>query len=496
MALVAAVATAGVLAYSNDRVAEIRRTTLGGALATDELEPGAAQNYLIVGIDDAGRLPEGDVVRERDIGPRLTDTIMVMRVDPTAAAAEVLSFPRDLLVDIPGRSTRARINSAFETDGPEGLVETIDLNFGIPIHHYLEVDFAGFRELVSIIGGVPVHFPHPVRSQGGSETGDPTVQLDIPEAGCWTLGPVQALGFARVRKDFQVQDADGDWHTDPGGDYSRVERQQLFVRLALQQAIAKGARNVATLRRLVDTGVTHVVIDDGLEPESLVELSRSFRSFDPDELVTYTLPVDEASGGGPAYLYLREDEAEPILARFRGDPMEGAPLTELEGVTVRVSNGTGTPNQARDVSDLLGLAGFTTVLPAADTPPGFPTLVRFDEGGASAARTVAAWIDGGVVFEATDLPEGVDVELVTGDDWGGVRSSPRSLDGVEIEVPGADESTGTTAPTVDDTTVDDTWPQDATGPVEQPLGDVDDPDDDAFYRVHAPAPDAECRPTE
>ena len=241
------------------------------------------------------------------------------------------------------------------------------------------MNFAGFQELVEIVDGIPVWFPHPTRSRE-------TVKLEIPAAGCWVLGPRQALGFARARKDYQVQDADGDWHTDMGGDYSRVERQQLFIQLALQQAIAKGARNVNTLRRLIGLGVSSVVIDDQLAPDSLAELSRSFRSFAPTDLVTYTLPVDEAPLGGPAYLYLREAEAEPTLARFRGGDAGITPPVPVADVTVQVRNATGTPNQARDVTAALGAVGFSTLVPGVDGGPGFPTVIQYAPGAEAHAR--------------------------------------------------------------------------------------------------------------
>jgi LCP family protein required for cell wall assembly len=459
LAIVAAAVVATSLAYSNDQVAQINRKVFeGGVLANEELETGDPQNFLLVGVDDASGLDEGDVVRRRPTGTKLTDTIMVLRVDPQAGTADIVSFPRDLLVDIPGRTSRARINSAFETGGPDLLVQTIAENFGIPVHHYLEVDFAGFRELVQVVGGIPVYFPHPVRSAD-------SVTLEIPAPGCWVLGPVQALGFARARKDYQVQDADGDWHTDLGGDYSRVERQQLFIQLALRQAIAKGARNLNTLRRLIDLGIASVTIDDALEPEMIVDLSRSFRSFDPAELVTHTLPVDEAAPGGPAYLYLREEEAEPILAIFRGgDPgMAGdiAPVT-TDQVTVQVRNGTGTENQATDVSGLLADVGFNAMI-GADGSPGFPTVVQ------------------------------------TGSDWAGVRTTPQAyseVPGPTVPDPTATSDTSTTGSEPLEDLGSTTTPGASTtdAEVEQP-GDVDDPDEAAFYRATVPPPGSQCQPT-
>ena len=495
LAIVAAAVTAGALAYSNDQVSQIRRNVFDeGVLADRDEAAGGAQNFLLVGVDDSNGA-EGSAAEARVAGTKLTDTIMVLRVDPSAASASVLSFPRDLLIDIPGQPSRARINSAFETEGPGLLIRAIDENFGIPIHHYLEVDFAGFQELVQVVDGIPVWFPHPTRSRE-------TVELEIPAAGCWVLGPRQALGFARARKDYQVQDADGDWHTDMGGDYSRVERQQLFIQLALQQAISKGARNVNTLRRLIGLGVSSVTIDDQLEPESLAELSRSFRSFAPTDLVTYTLPVDEAPQGGPAYLYLREAEAEPTLALFRGGDAGMAPPVPVEDVTVQVRNATGTPNQARDVTAALGAVGFSTLVPGVDGGPGFPTVLQYAPGAEAHARVVGSWLAGDFVYAPAELPEGVDVVLITGAGWAGVRDVAQPYDEVpEVTPPTtAPGETTTTAPgdttttVVGGTTTTVAGGASTTAP-EDEAGDVDDPDDPAFYRATPPPPDADCQRT-
>jgi len=492
LAIVAAAATAGALASLNDQVSHIRRNVFDpGVLATEELEPGDPENYLLVGVDDSTGA-SGSAAEARQAGTKLTDTIMVLRVDPAAAAASVLSFPRDLLVDIPGVESRARINTAFETGGPDRLVQTIGANFGIPIHHYLEVDFAGFQELVEIVDGVPVWFPHPTRSEE-------SVELNIPAAGCWVLGPRQALAFARARKDYQVQDADGVWHTDLGGDYSRVERQQLFIQLALQQAISKGARNPNTLRRLVGLGVASVVIDEGLDPDAVVELSRSFRSFAPSDLVTYTLPVDEAPAGGPAYLYLREAEAEPTLALFRGGDPTAAPPVPVGDVTIQVRNATGTPNQARDVTAALGAAGFRTQVPGLDGAPGFPTVVQHAPGAEAHARVVGSWLAGDFVYAPAELAEGVDVVLITGQGWAGLRPEARPYD--EVPEPtsatadaatatGEDGATTTSEPDGASTTA----PTDAETAADAG-GDVDDPDDPAFYRATAPPPKVDCQRT-
>lgn len=487
VALVAALVTAGVLAYSNNRLSRIERLDLSDELRADELAAGDPQNYLVVGIDDASGLDEGDSVRNRDsVAGLQTDTIMIVRVDPAETTARVLSFPRDLWVPIADTSSDQRINAALATGGPERLIRTIDEDFGIPIHHYVQVDFAGFRELVDVVGGVPVHFPRPTRARSSG--------LVIEESGCYTLGPVQALGFARARKDYQVQDAGGRWHTDLGGDFSRIERQQLFIRLALRQAISKGARNPNTLRRLIDLGVESVRIDDALEPQHLVDLGLRFRDFDPEDLVTHTLPVDDDVVGGAQVLRLREEEAEPVLALFRGEAATDPAQMDPAEVTVQVLNGTGEPGQGGEATEALIEAGFEAIVSDDAPETGGVTTVRHPAGMEAQARLVATYLRGPVAFEESTVSGGADIVVVTGTDWVGVTSRPRPAD----EVAGPSTTDGSTTSTeaggAGSTTTDP--PDHGTTVPADPadVDDVTDPDDPLFYEVRAPNPSETCPP--
>ena len=129
---------------------------LSDVLAANE---GPAENYLIVGSDtrdvidadaeDAGLFLNGSTGE----GGR-SDTIMILRRDPETGAS-LLSIPRDLWVPIAGTGDDGKINWAY-IGGPRRLAETITQALGIPIHHYVEVDFAGFQRLVDEIGGVEI----------------------------------------------------------------------------------------------------------------------------------------------------------------------------------------------------------------------------------------------------------------------------------------------------------------------------------------------------
>ncbi|MEZ5177744.1 MAG: LCP family protein [Acidimicrobiales bacterium] len=442
--IVVALTGAGMVAYAKKTVAQIPRISLdrGTITPVEDLPPGEPQNFLIVGVDSDENLPADDRVRDgRDSGPekavgQRSDTIMVVRIDPGQTQARILSFPRDLWVQIPGHG-KQKINAAMAygaDSGPSLLMATIKANFDIDINHYVQVDFAAFKNIVALIGGVKVYLNAPVR--------DGHSGLYQPNAGCSLLDADQALAYARSRY-LQYQDERGRWRSDPGSDLSRITRQQYFVRKVLSRAIEKGARNPVTLTRMVDTATGKgIALDPFTTPQDLINLGRTFKDFDPQTLRTDTLPVVDATRGGADVLLLIEDEAEPILAQYRGTGTAGAASSvDPSSVSVRVINGTGTLNQGADTTDRLASVGFLVSSPGADAvDQPLRTEVRYHPGKEGDALLVARYLAADPVLIADD---GVDqVTVVTGPDFFGVADEPRPAEALA----GATSTTTSTVP--------------------------------------------------
>jgi anionic cell wall polymer biosynthesis LytR-Cps2A-Psr (LCP) family protein len=172
-------ASAAGLTYIFRKYERLPRVELSGVL-DESVESGEPENYLIVGIDSAAGLPEDDTVRIGRDPTLRSDTIMILRTDPASRRAALLSMPRDLWLRL-ADGTNARINLAIQRGGAPLLIRTIAENFAIPIHHYVQVDFASFRGLVDAIDGVPVPIPYPARDR---ETG-----LDIRSSRLPTCDP-------------------------------------------------------------------------------------------------------------------------------------------------------------------------------------------------------------------------------------------------------------------------------------------------------------------
>jgi LCP family protein required for cell wall assembly len=415
--IVLSVTMAAGLGLTYKKASELPRVELGGALTPEPQVPTAPQNYLIVGTDNAEGLdPSDPVLIGRPPGFR-SDVVMVLRVIPNSEKALLLSLPRDLWVPIAGTRGSERINTAIQ-GGASRVIETIENDFDIPINHYVEVNFLGFRDLVGAIGGVPMYFSTPVRDK---KTG-----LNITEPGCVTLDPVQALAFARSRA-YEYYEGKR-WHVDGTGDLGRISRQQDFLRRALHRAFAKGARNPLVLRDLVSAGLSTVKVDGSLTFADLAALADKFRSFNPDTLATYSVPVTDDVIGGAAVLRLQQNEAQPTLDLFRG---RDTAVEALDSVLLFVQNGSGIPNDGSRLADELRTAGFNVPVGSEGDASTFDhprTQLLYDSGKLAQAQLVASYLDPEPeLIEAPYVSEG-DVVVVTGSDSPHVLATPRPID--------------------------------------------------------------------
>lgn len=296
--IVALVGTGGLLIAARRTVDKVGRVAgLGEDLASSS---GAIENFLMVGSDSRA---EGDPnTGVSDISGGRSDTIMILRRDKQSGAAALLSIPRDLYVEIPGHGTD-RINSAYGYS-PQTLLQTIRTSLDLPIHHYIEVDFNGFKDLVDAIGGVNLCFLIPTR--------DGNTGLNIPEPGCYHMDGTAALGYARSRHYEEL--VDGQWREDPTSDLGRTKRQRAFINTALTTALEKLKTNPMKAGELIAAISKSLSVDTELDP---IAAGSSLSAAMTDGVVSYSLPVVGKRVKGKDVLLLG-DNADATLAYFRG----------------------------------------------------------------------------------------------------------------------------------------------------------------------------------
>ena len=170
-------------------------------------------NILLVGMDS--RPGEQGI-------PGRTDSMIIATIDPFSRTAGMLSIPRDLWLPIPlgnGRDTEERINAAYAIGemnkypggGMALLRRTIEYNFGIRIHYYVQVDFEGFRQVVDSLDGILLDVKRPVRDDQYPTDDYGVKRLYIPAGLQWMDGET-ALQYACTR------------HQD--SDFGRISRQR------------------------------------------------------------------------------------------------------------------------------------------------------------------------------------------------------------------------------------------------------------------------------
>ena len=423
----AAVGGAAGLGMVKSQVSQIPRVSVGLSLdlVGTSVDPGQsgsteALNFLLVGIDNAAGIdPDSPIHIDRDVNTLLTDSVILVRIDPEADRVAMLSIPRDLWVPIAGKGWNERVNAARGIGGAATLIETVSEFLGVPVHHYVEINFAGFLRIVDAVDGVPVEIAQPIR--------DDSLGLRIEQSGVITLDADTALAYVRTRRPLTLAAGgdpanDADWvRLGVWNDLERNQRQQEFMVATLKRAVEKGIRNPLNLRRvaneLLDDDNPSITLDDRITVGQLVNLGDEFRSFQVDQIERYKLPVVDATIDGKQVLLLVEEDAQSVLEFFQA--------RSLAGVRVRLLNGTPLGTVAKVEADL-ERAGFSVVDRGnADRFDVARTTIRHTAAAADKAATLARYLEPAPVFELVAGISGADLELVVGSDYGAVSEAPR-----------------------------------------------------------------------
>lgn len=296
-----------------EEYSEIKRIDSGVTLAPVAQPQVDPVNILVVGVDNAQGVEEGDsILTGRNTTSMLTDSILIIRLDPQEEKVRVLSLPRDLWVELGDTGRKEKINAAVTFGGPDLLIQTIQKQLNISINHYVQVNFQAFRNVVDAIGGIPLEFEAPTK--------DPTTGLIVEQPGCTMLNGAQSLAFVRSRSYEELQN--GQWITDPTGDLGRVQRQQIFITAAIKKALLSTGRNPSEAQNLFNSIKTEIVLDNEISTQTILNWGSKLQGFSVASLETFTLPTTPGNEGSAWVLYLETEDAKPALSHFRpGSPV-------------------------------------------------------------------------------------------------------------------------------------------------------------------------------
>jgi LCP family protein required for cell wall assembly len=305
----------------------------------DPALPSHPVDILIIGSDRR--------VSQPDVGAR-SDTLIVVRLDPTTKTISMLSVPRDLLVTIPGYGQN-KINAAYSFGGARLAVQTVRQVLGVPINHFVDIDFGGFKQVVDKLGGAYLMID--TRYYNNTATDD-WASIDI-EPGYQLLDGAQTLSFVRFRH-------------DQNGDFTRIVRQQMFLR-DMKQEIAASA-NLTDFPRLlsVATTMSHYVVSDIDSLSKLYSLVSLVTQTETTHIYETHIDGSTPTINGVDYVTATSQQIDAAVQQFLhpvGAPAEPQPrptTSQLPRAAVRVSvlNGSGVSGVAGSVASQLTASGY------------------------------------------------------------------------------------------------------------------------------------------
>ncbi|MGH9090087.1 MAG: LCP family protein [Acidimicrobiales bacterium] len=395
-----------------------------------------------------------------------SDVVMVLHLDPAHRTVSILSIPRDLFIPnaratTPTQTGANKIDAALY-QGPSQLVAAIEEDFGIPIQHYVELNFDTFAGVVTALGGITMYFPEPVF--------DAYSGLNVPTPGCRHLNGVEALQVVRARH-LQYQSptvttsTPHAWPQESQSDLARIIRDHEFLRVLAATVAKRGLGNPATDLSLVNAVAPQITVDSGLSATSMVNLVLGYHGVNVGTAPQLTVPVIVGQFGsyhfkGGTYgdvEFPTEPQDQSVVDQFLGvtadtNTMAGGRLPSPSSVRVSVLNGTGAANQATSTAQALGTLGFDvvgigTATPMATEAETVVTYAQRTPANEAAAQLVARSLSGAVIMAYGPAGGGAQVTVTTGTDFSVNATAPAPPTTSTTAPEGKKATTTTTGPT-------------------------------------------------
>lgn len=232
-----------------------------------------AMDILLIGTDarTGGEATTGSVATAGwTPGAQRSDTLMLLHLSADRESAAIISLPRDSWVDVPGHGP-AKINAAFSWGGPSLAVQTVEELTDIHIDHLAWIDWAGFKALTDVLGGVRVWVPRTVHDSARDVT--------------WTRGShdldgSQALLYVRERYGL------------PGGDFDRIQRQQYLLRAMIDSVRHQfSVAHPLTSYDVLDAATRHLTVDSEFSTGELRGLMNDLTDLHSDDVEFLTAPI-------------------------------------------------------------------------------------------------------------------------------------------------------------------------------------------------------------
>ena len=356
-------------------------------------------NILLLGVDQRDDEAAAGL-------PARSDTLIVVRIDPRNKSAGMVSFPRDLWVEIPGYG-QGKLNTAYtygelnkvEGGGPGLAKRTLEHNFGVRIDFWARVDFHGFERIIDTLGGIVVDVERPIKDDEYPTDDYGIERLYVP-AGLQFMDGHMALRYARSR------------HSD--NDFGRMRRQQRVLFAVRQRALQlnmlpRAPELAAQAREMVSTDLSF---------GQLIRLAKLAQQIDSDRVRSMLIDsqfVRESVGPGGMSILVGDKE------RIRRGLFQlVAGMNPMEPARIEVLNGSGRVGLAAETARYLMNLGYeVTRIDDADRSDYQETVLEVFGRRHSLADDLAATLrlSRWIARDAKDASDTADVRIIVGRDF-------------------------------------------------------------------------------
>jgi len=382
--------------------------------------PHGAQNYLLVGSDSrTGTNGVGTQGAGASFvaGQRSDTVILAHLYGGDSDRVQLISFPRDSYVQLPAYpdpktgvlrpAHHDKLNAAFADGGPKLLINTITQLTGLPIQHFLQIDFTGFKGMVNALGGVDVCLSRAAKEHNS--------QIDL-SAGHHHINGDVALSFVRQRYGL------------PNGDIDRIKRQQYFLASLVRKLVSAGTLlNPFKLTGFLSVATSSLQVDENLSVNDLKNLALRLRGFSAGGVLFSTVNIADIGGRvhGADVVLLDDTKNAVLFDQLRQDHAPGTPaatpapnaappaaplIVAPAAIRVRVYNGSDIPGLGRKAATELAAQGFHISGAATTHGTGSTqTTINYGPTKADSARTLAAALPGSVLTPNPTLSRTLEV---------------------------------------------------------------------------------------
>ncbi|MEE0510269.1 MAG: LCP family protein [Peptococcaceae bacterium] len=218
-----------------------------------------------------------------------SDTIIYAALRPVDRKIEMVSIPRDSLVEIPGVG-EDKINASLAYGGMDLLVDTVENLVDNPVDHTVLINFQSFAKIIDAMGGITIDVPEKMYL--------PEEGIDL-EAGTQKLNGEDALAFVR-------------WRGDGTGDIGRMQRQSQFM-----QALSEKVRHLTPWRAVMTLRAISSEIDTDMSTWDIVKLAWSFIGMSSDALEYQTFDYETPYINGISYVILNDQSVNEVIQKMK-----------------------------------------------------------------------------------------------------------------------------------------------------------------------------------